>query len=248
MGVEDVIARLAGNGALGLVLAALLGLRHATDPDHLTAVSTLVLSDDRNGARRAGVLGLAWGAGHATTLFAFGLPVVLFRRYLPETVQRAAEALIGLVIIGLSVRLLLRWRRGCFHAHPHTHGQVRHAHPHVHEQREAAHPAHTHVHRHAEELGRSPVAAYGIGLVHGTGGSAMVGVLLLGAASSRAQAVMALLLFSTATALSMALVSAAVGYALAQRPVARLLTPVVPGLGTASLIFGVWYAWGALGS
>lgn len=244
-GLDELIARLAGSGAMGFVVALLLGLRHATDPDHLTAVSTLVLSGDRNGARQAGALGLAWGLGHATTLFAFGLPVVLFRRYLPEPVQRAAEVLIGLMIIGLALRLLLRWRRGYFHTHPHSHGEVRHAHPHVHEEHKAAHAAPVHAHRHAEQLGRTPLAAYGIGLVHGTGGSAMVGVLLVGAATNRTQGVVALLLFAAGTAVSMALVSSAFGYALARGPVARRLAGSVPVLGTASLIFGVWYALGA---
>jgi cytochrome c biogenesis protein CcdA len=244
-GLDELIARLAEGGTLGFLVAALLGLRHATDPDHLTAVSTLVLSDDRNGARQAGRLGLAWGLGHATTLFAFGLPVVLFRRYLPEPVQRTAEALIGVVIVWLAVRLLLRWRRGYFHAHPHTHGGVRHTHPHVHEGQAGDHSL-AHSHRHAEGLGRSPLAAYGIGLVHGTGGSAMVGVLLVGAAASWTHGVLALLLFAAGTAVSMGLVSAAFGYALARGPVARRLERVVPVLGAASLVFGVWYAVGAV--
>src|SRR3989440_12786021 len=109
LGLDDLIARLGNSGLMAFVVALLLGLRHATDPDHLTAVSTLFLADSRNGPRRATVLGLAWGLGHASTLFAFGLPVVLFRRYLPDPVQRAAEAAIGLVIAALAIRLLIRW-------------------------------------------------------------------------------------------------------------------------------------------
>ncbi|MFN8205772.1 MAG: hypothetical protein U0S48_24720, partial [Solirubrobacteraceae bacterium] len=67
--LDDAIAHLGAGGGLWLALlvAVLLGLRHATDPDHLTAVSTLVMSDPRDGSRRAGRLGLAWGLGHATT-------------------------------------------------------------------------------------------------------------------------------------------------------------------------------------
>ncbi len=245
-GFDERIARHAGSGALRLVVALLLGLRHATDPDHLTAVSTLVLSDDREGARRAGTLGLAWGLGHATTLFAFGLPVVLFRRYLPEAVQRGAEVVIGLVIAALAVRLLVRWRRGYFHAHPHLHGEVRHTHPHVHEERRDAHAQAGHAHAHAEELGRSPLAAFGIGLIHGTGGSALVGVLLVGAATTRALGVLALLLFAGGTAASMALVSAGFGYALARGPIASRLVRVVPVLGLGSLLLGLWYTVGAM--
>ena len=73
-GLDEWIASLGGNGAMALAVAVLLGLRHATDPDHLTAVSALVLSDQRDGARRAGALGLAWGLGHATTLLAVRAP------------------------------------------------------------------------------------------------------------------------------------------------------------------------------
>lgn len=234
------------DGTMGLVVAILLGLRHATDPDHLTAVSTLVLSEERDGARQAGVLGFAWGLGHATTIFAFGLPIVLFEAHLPDLVRRGAEAAIGLLIVALALRLLLRWRRGYFHAHSHVHGEVRHAHPHVHEDRAAEHVRAAHAHPHAEGLGRSPVAAYGIGLVHGIGGSAVVGLLVVGAAASRALGVLALLLFAAGTALSMALVSAAFGYALARGPVSRLVGPLMPLVGLASLAFGAWYAVGAV--
>jgi len=231
---------------MGIVVAVLLGLRHATDPDHLTAVSTLVLSEERGGARQAGILGFAWGLGHATTIFAFGLPIVLFRAYLPDPIRRAAEVVIGLVIVALAVRLLIRWRRGCFHAHSHTHGDLHHAHPHVHEGVSASHTRQAHAHPHAEGMGRSPMAAYGVGLVHGIGGSAMVGLLVVGAAANRTLGVVALVLFAAGTAVSMAIVSSAFGYALARGPVARLVGPLMPVVGVASLAFGMWYATGAV--
>jgi ABC-type nickel/cobalt efflux system permease component RcnA len=245
-GLDDWIARLGGSGVMAFAVALLLGLRHATDPDHLTAVSTLFLANQREGPRRATRLGLAWGLGHGLTLFSFGLPVILFRSYLPDVVQRIAEAAIGLVIAALAIRLLLRWRRGYFHVHPHVHNGVRHAHPHVHE-----HPAHSehpaeHVHSHAEALGRSPLAAFGIGMVHGLGGSAGVGVLLVGAVSSRTQGVIALLVFAGATAASMALISTAFGYALARGALRRRVSDLVPWFGCASLLFGVWYSLGAI--
>lgn len=245
-GLDEWMMQTFGGGAMGVVIAVLLGLRHATDPDHLTAVSTLVLSEERDGAREAGILGFAWGLGHATTIFAFGLPIVFFRAHLPGRIHQAAEALIGLVIVALAVRLLVRWRRGYFHAHSHVHGEVHHAHPHVHEGARAKHASRAHGHAHVEGLGRTPLAAYGIGLVHGIGGSAMVGLLVVGAASNRTLGVIALLLFAGGTAVSMALVSSAFGYALARGPVARLVGPLVPVLGVASLVFGVWYAAGAV--
>ena len=227
-------------------VAVLLGLRHATDPDHLTAVSSLVLSDVRHGTRRAGRLGLAWGLGHATALLAFGLPVVVFARHLPAALSRAAEIAIGVVIVALSLRLLLRWSRGHFHTHPHSHDGVVHAHPHMHE---GAHSptATRHTHTHAERLGRSPTAAYGIGMVHGLGGSAGVGVLVIGAAAGWVPGMMALMLFAAGAAVSMALVSAAFGYALCQRGIARRVGGLIPVIALGSLIFGVWYVLDAAG-
>lgn len=247
VGLDEWIASFGGSGLMVLVVALLLGLRHATDPDHLTAVSTLILSDQRDGARRAGALGLAWGLGHATTLLAFGLPVVLFRRYLPDGLIQGAEVAIGLVIILLALRLLLRWARGYFHIHPHSHDGVQHSHPHGHEGRQVSHAPTSHSHPHAPELGRSPLAAFGIGMVHGIGGSAGVGILVVGAASNQVTGVVALVLFASATAISMALVSSSFGYALARRPVARRAGSLIPVLALASLAFGAWYALDAVG-
>jgi ABC-type nickel/cobalt efflux system permease component RcnA len=253
-GLDEHVAALAEGGGLAVVLlvALLLGLRHATDPDHVTAVSTLVLSDDEHGARRASVLGLSWGLGHATTLLLLGLPIVLFSRYLPDAAQRAAELAVGFVIVVLAVRLLVRWRRGQLHSHAHRHGPLLHSHPHLHEGAHAHAACHAHgaghEHAHLDALGRSPLAAYGIGLVHGVGGSAGVGVLLIGAISDDARAIAALVLFAAASALSMAVVSSFLGHALARRGAARRLEAVAPVIGVASLLFGIWYALGATGT
>jgi ABC-type nickel/cobalt efflux system permease component RcnA len=244
-GLDQSIAQLAGGHTLLVVLAValLLGLRHATDPDHLAAVSTLIASKPENGTRQAGRLGMAWGLGHATTLIAFGMPIVVFDSYLPEGVQRAAEFAVGLVIIALAIRLLVSWRRGRFHAHVHQHGsgvEHRHLHPHGH----GGH--HEHTHDTAPLLGRSPRQAYAIGLVHGTGGSAGVGILLLAGIPDKPEAAAALTLFAFAAALSMATLSSGFGYALTRGPFVRRILALAPALGCLTLAFGVWYALGAL--
>lgn len=244
-GVDQWIAGLGrGRGmAIALVTALLLGLRHATDPDHLTAVSALTLSDGC-GARRAARLGMAWGLGHATTLVLFGVPALMLRRYLPEAAQRGAEMLIGLLIIALAVRLLIRWRRGYFHGRAHRHGERWHAHPRGHE---GAHGhAYARVHPHAERLGRSPLAAYGIGLAHGLAGSAAVTVLLIGVIGDRAEATLALVLFALATAVSMSALSAGFGTAVASRAVTRRLQSAIPLLAMLSVSFGAFYALSAI--
>ena len=247
-GLDERIMSLSGGGlAMTLIVALLLGLRHATDPDHLTAVSTLLASERAGGERRARRLGISWGVGHATTLIALGLPVVLFSRHLPEGLQRAAELLVGVVIMGLAARLLVRWHRGYFHVHPHSHGSLRHSHPHVHEHAGGVerHPD-PHEHGHEETIGRTPLAAFGIGLLHGAGGSAAVGVLIVGATPGRLEAAVALILFAAATAVSMLLLSALFGLVLARGPVLRRLAALAPVFGSVSLVFGLLYALAAL--
>jgi ABC-type nickel/cobalt efflux system permease component RcnA len=245
-GLDDWISELAQGQALLAVLAValLLGLRHASDPDHLAAVSTLIASDPGDGRERAGRLGLAWGLGHALTLALFGLPIVLFGAYLPDSIQRVAEAAVGVMIMFLALRLLVRWRRGQFHAHAHSHGDVvhRHLHPHEHAHR------HDHAHEPEARLGRSAAGAFAIGLVHGMGGSAGVAVLLLATIPDRAEAVAALGVLALGTAISMALLSSAFGYAITRGPALRRVLAFAPAMGMATLAFGAWYALGAVGA
>jgi ABC-type nickel/cobalt efflux system permease component RcnA len=241
LGLDDLIASSSDGTTvlIVLVVAILLGLRHATDPDHLAAVTTLAASGGERSGRRAASLGLSWGLGHATALFALGVPIVLYRAYLPEAVQRGVEAAIGLLIVGLAVWLLVRWRRGVFHVHLHEHGGSPHVHVHTHGRAAA------HAHGHAPRV-RTRLQAYGIGLVHGVGGSAGVGILLLSTIGNHALAVVALALFAAFTAVSMALVSTGFGLTLTAGPMRRSFAVVAPALGVASLAFGVWYALGAL--
>src|SRR5439155_10605198 len=145
-------------------------------------VTTLIASGRERAARGAARLGFAWGLGHATSLFVFGLPVVLYSAYLPKTVQSAAETTVGVVIVALAVLLLVRWHRGLFHEHHHDHDGDEHEH--VHSQRRA----------HGHTRARTARGAFAIGLVHGMGGTAGVGLLLLAAIRSHALAVTALAL------------------------------------------------------
>jgi hypothetical protein len=228
-GLDGWVAHFSDGATLALVVvvAVVLGLRHATDPDHLAAVTTLIATGRDHAARTAARLGLAWGAGHATSLFAFGLPIVVFKSYLPEPVQAAAETSVGVMIALLALWLLVRWRRGLFHLHQ-DHG-----------------PPHSHGNR-GRFRTRSPLQAFGIGVVHGMGGSAGVGVLLLASIHDRGIAVVALGLFAFCTALSMAALSTGWGMMLASSPARSSLSRLAPVLGCASLAFGVWYALGAL--
>jgi hypothetical protein len=218
LGLDDQIAQLSSGASVAVVVlvAALLGLRHASDPDHLAAVATLVASGREHVARTAARLGAFWGLGHATTLLLFGLPILLADSYLPEPFQRGAETAVAILIVLLAVRLLHRWRTGYFH--PHEHDDE---------------------HRHRV---RSPLGAFGIGLVHGMGGSAGVGVLLLASIPSRPLAVVSLVVLAAFTAVSMTMLSAGIGLTLRLRPAAAAVGAAAPVLGLASVAFGCWYA------
>jgi ABC-type nickel/cobalt efflux system permease component RcnA len=220
-GLDDWIAGMSDGASVGVVffVAVLLGLRHATDPDHLAAMTTLVASGRERVARSAAGLGAWWGVGHGITLVLFGLPILLAQRYLPERLQQGAETAVAALIVFLALRLLVRWRHGYFdlHAHPHSDRD----------------------HRHAV---RTPAGALGVGLVHGMGGSAGVGVLLLAAIPSETVAVASLLLLALFTAVSMTLVTAGFGLTLTAKPVATASHTIIPALGAMSLAFGLWYA------
>jgi ABC-type nickel/cobalt efflux system permease component RcnA len=233
-----------GQAGVGVILlvSLLLGLRHASDPDHLAAVTTMIASErERDQARKAGAMGLLWGLGHGTALVFLGLPLVLLNQYLPEAVGKIAEVAIGCIIVLLAVRLLIRWRRGLYHVHAHAHdGGEAHRHVHSH----AGDEAHGHAH-HVPK--RTPLSSYGVGLVHGIGGSGGLTLLLISTISDKVQATGALLLFAVGTAVSMALLSTAFGLVIAGGPMARNFERVAPVLGVLSMAFGVWYALGALG-
>ena len=130
--------------------------------------------------------GAWWGAGHALTLVVFGIPILLADRYLPDALQRGAETAVAALIVFLAVRLIVRWRHGDF----------------------AMRSTHDGGHRHPV---RSPAGAFGIGLVHGMGGSAGVGVLLLAAIPSPEAALVALVVLAFFTAVSMTIVTTGFG-------------------------------------
>lgn len=145
-----------------LLVGLFLGLRHASDPDHLAAVTTLIASEeDRVRVRKASFMGLSWGFGHGTTLTTVGLPLVIFGSAMPEPLQRTTEVVIGTVIVFLAVRLLHRWWYGAYHAHDERYSRRA-------LQSYAANPSGDH--HHGTPV-RTALSAYGIGLVHGTGGS-----------------------------------------------------------------------------
>ena len=100
---------------VALAVAFLLGARHASDPDHLVAVTSLVAADDGD-TRQAARLGAWWGVGHAAALVALGIPLIAFKAQLPGWLESGAEKAVGAVILLLAARVIYRWARPHAHA------------------------------------------------------------------------------------------------------------------------------------
>jgi high-affinity nickel permease len=235
--VEELDALLTGlfEGApllAALGIAFLLGLRHASDPDHLVAVTSLVAAEDGD-ARKAARLGAWWGVGHSGALVAIGVPLIAFKTEVPGWLESGAEKAIGLLILALAARVIYKWARGDFRATAHAH--------------EDGHRRRRHLrhgeggHRHV--MVRSPGQAMIIGLLHGLAGTGAVVLLLIAALPSQLEAALALGVFAPMSIVSMAACTAAFAWVLTRpiiEPVYR--TVLIPGLGLFGVMFGLWYA------
>lgn len=219
---------------VALALAFMLGLRHASDPDHLVAVTSLVAADG-GGPREAARLGTWWGLGHAGTLVLLGIPLIAFKGQVPSGLEAGAEKAVGAVIVVLAARVLLKWVRGDYRAGRHEHlGRAPSRHRHL---RSSEDPAHRH------RSVRTPGQALGIGALHGLAGTGAVVVLLLAALPSQLEAGLALAVFAPMSIVSMAACTTAFSWVLTRRVVDPVYRGVlIPALGAFGVMFGLWYA------
>ena len=234
--LEELDAWLTGllDGApllVALGVAFVLGLRHASDPDHLVATTSLVAADggDTRGAVR---LGAWWGLGHAFALLTIGLPLIIFKSKLPAWLESGAEKAIGVVILLLAARVIYKWLRGDFRTGRHRHAEEAHRHL-------RRGPGSDHRHRRV----RSPQQAFAIGILHGLAGTGAVVLLLIAALPTQLEAAAALAVFSPMSIASMALFTGAFAWVLTRpliEPVYRAV--LIPGLGLFGVMFGLWYS------
>jgi ABC-type nickel/cobalt efflux system permease component RcnA len=223
---------------VALGIAFVLGLRHASDPDHLVAVTSLVAAEDGD-TRAALRLGAWWGIGHAFTLLAIGLPLIAFKSELPGWLERGAEFGVGIVIAALAARVCSKWARGDYRAGPHLHAH----HSDVPVEARHRHLRHGDAGAHAHRDVRTPRQAFAIGLLHGVAGTGAVVLLLIAALPTRLEAAAALAVFAPVSILSMAGLTGAWAWVLTRpviEPVYRAV--LIPALGVLGLLFGAWYA------
>lgn len=186
---------------LFLIYGLILGARHALEPDHLAAVSTMA-AHGRSG-REIIRLASAWGAGHATLIAAVGTLLIMLPWQPPEWFEHRAEALVGLLMVAIGCYVLWSVRRSKLHLHTHRHdNRPEHAHFHLHQ-----HGA-DHSHPPAPSWLRRPLTAYLVGTIHGLAGSGAAIALAVAAASSSQAAVSYLLLFALGSVAGMAVTAA----------------------------------------
>ena len=248
-----------------IALGFFLGMRHATDPDHVIAVTTIV--SRQRSIRHAALIGILWGLGHTITIFLVGSAIILFGVVIPPKLGLTMELSVGLMLILLGVFNLsgfTRWITETFtpsardaqanfhshvHSHAHTHqqGDFVHAHPHHHEPEQ---------HGHAEDatpVGRmdrifgqlglyQAVRPLAVGLVHGLAGSAAVALLVLTTIRDPRWAIAYLLVFGLGTIAGMMLITAAIAlpFKYSQSRFARLNRGLALASGLLSIAFGIF--------
>jgi ABC-type nickel/cobalt efflux system permease component RcnA len=229
------------SGALAaLSVGFLLGLKHATDADHVVAVSTIV-REYRN-AWRGIWIGASWGLGHTTPLLGLGVAILVFkevvlRRY--EEIAPAFEFGVGVMLVFLGAQVFWNLRRGRLHLHQHTHDDP---HIHIHATHDPAAGPEVEAPHGFFHPGKPffRVKSYTIGVIHGLAGSAAVMLVLLPTLTSIWLGVGYLLLFGAGTILSMTGVTLILGVPLALSGRFERLSYTVSGIaGIVSLAFGL---------
>jgi len=238
-----------------IALGFFLGMRHATDPDHVIAVTTIV-SRQRN-VRYAALIGLLWGLGHTITIFVVGSAIILFGLVIPPRLGLTMELSVGLMLILLGILShsgITRWITETFtplrsgqDTHSHGHGDYIHSHARGHT---------TGKHGYSEDA--TPVGWMDrtlgsmdfyqvlrplvVGVVHGLAGSAAIALLVLTTIRVPGWAVLYLLVFGIGTLGGMMLITAAIAvpFTFSENRFARLHRGLGLASGLVSLIFGLF--------
>jgi high-affinity nickel-transport protein len=210
-----------------IALGFFLGMRHATDPDHVIAVTTIVSRQNR--ISRAALTGIVWGIGHTITIFAVGTAIILFGLVIPTRLGLSMEFSVALMLIILGLMNVLAFVRSArsiakgdaeatVHSHPHSHGDYVHTHAHGHARESHPHAADTTPLAQMDHwFGR--IGIYRqlrpllVGIVHGLAGSAAVALLVLTTIRDPRWAIAYLLVFGLGTVGGMMLITMSIASA-----------------------------------
>ncbi len=226
-----------------LGLGLVFGLKHATEVDHVVAVSTIV--SEHPSVIRSALVGGLWGVGHTASLVVVGVVVLVFRVAIPVPIAKWLEFGVALMIIGLGVLAMTRVlrRRSDVHLHKHSHDGQSHVHVHFHEAttRHVQDQSSTHTHA-VSSLGIKPVL---VGTMHGLAGSGALTLLVLTQIKSAWLGLLYLAIFGVGSIVGMLLMSGLIGlpFALTSRNLSGLHHRLQTAGAGLSIAFGLWYAY-----
>jgi len=239
-----------------IALGFFLGMRHATDPDHVIAVTTIVSRERR--VSKSAWIGAFWGVGHTLTIFVVGAAIILFGLVIPPRIGLSMELAVGamLILLGLfNVRSFFRAVPAPVqtaivqvHSHHHAHGDYIHTHPHSHSPEQHPHAAdETPVARIDRVMMRftayRPLRPLIIGIVHGLAGSAAVALLVLATIRDPRWAIAYLLVFGVGTIAGMMVITMSIASAFHLARGQNFLRRIALASGVLSLAFGIFVAY-----
>jgi ABC-type nickel/cobalt efflux system permease component RcnA len=214
-----------------LALGFVLGIKHAIEPDHVIAVSTIASQSKK--LLKSTLAGVFWGIGHTATLFIIGVILILMKGEIPEKWAMSLEFLVGIMLVYLGLTTILSFKNVHIHQHAHDGNEHKHLHSHSHNGQHQ----HNHQHRNVSYL-----KSLFIGLVHGLAGSGAMVLLTMSTVKSVWEAAVYILIFGAGTILGMLFFTTLIGIPFVFSAKKRVLNQALTRLtGVISIAFGVYY-------
>ncbi|MEY2196342.1 sulfite exporter TauE/SafE family protein [Neobacillus sp. BF23-41] len=198
-----------------LLLGFLLGIKHAIEPDHVIAVSTIA-SESKN-LKRSIFAGVYWGIGHTATLFIVGMFLIVAKNTITDTVALSLEFIVGIMLVSLGLNSIVAFMKHRHH-HPHTEGSQT-----------------------IEKKGRTHYKSFFIGLIHGLAGSAAMVLLTMSTVSTAWQGALYILIFGCGTVVGMLSFSTVIGIPFVLTSGKQLNRYLNHLSGIISILFGIYY-------
>jgi ABC-type nickel/cobalt efflux system permease component RcnA len=214
-----------------LALGFVLGIKHAIEPDHVIAVSTIASQSKK--LFRSTLAGVFWGIGHTATLFIIGVILILMKGEIPEKWAMSLEFLVGIMLVYLGLTTITSFKNIHVHQHEQDDDKHKHVHSHSHDGQ--------HLHKH-QPRNVSYMKSLFIGLVHGLAGSGAMVLLTMSTVKNVWEAAIYILIFGVGTILGMLFFTTIIGIPFVFSAKKRVLNQTLSRLtGVISIVFGMYY-------
>jgi sulfite exporter TauE/SafE len=203
-----------------LALGFVLGIKHAIEPDHVIAVSTIASQSKK--LFRSSLAGVFWGIGHTATLFIVGIILLIMKGQIPEKWTMSLEFLVGIMLVYLGISTITSIKK--IHVHQHEHDSET-------------------INQHGnQQKNLSYIKSMVIGLVHGLAGSGAIVLLTMSTVKSVLESAIYILIFGFGTVIGMLFFTTILGISFifsAKR--LRLNKTLTQITGVVSTVFGIYY-------